>query len=69
MFDNEFTLVRQGGDGWEGSVEVVGFIRYRNTIEIPIDESWIVQGTVRISLLRLFPTSHSKVSKRGRCTG
>eukprot|EP01045_Picozoa_sp_COSAG04_P015552 COSAG04_NODE_1236_length_7618_cov_4.893470_1_plen_454_part_10 len=46
MFDNEFTLVRQGGAGWEGSVEVVGFIRYRNTIEIPNDESWVVQGIV-----------------------
>ena len=52
MFENEFTLVRQGGAGWEGSVEVVGFIRYHNTIEVPNDESWIVQGTVRISLLR-----------------
>eukprot|EP01045_Picozoa_sp_COSAG04_P009420 COSAG04_NODE_543_length_12846_cov_7.281556_5_plen_509_part_00 len=46
MFDNDFTLVRQGGAGWQGSVEVVGFIHYRNTIEIPNDESWIVQGTV-----------------------
>ena len=46
MFDNEFTLVRQGGAGWQGSVEVVGFIRYHNTIEIPINENWIVQGSV-----------------------
>ena len=46
MFDNEFTLVRQGGAGWQGSVEVVGFIHYHNTIEIPTEESWIIQGTV-----------------------
>eukprot|EP01045_Picozoa_sp_COSAG04_P005278 COSAG04_NODE_242_length_19007_cov_3.089433_10_plen_475_part_00 len=47
MFDNEFTLTRQGGgSGWEGSVEVVGFIHYHNTITIPNDENWIVQGIV-----------------------
>eukprot|EP01045_Picozoa_sp_COSAG04_P011836 COSAG04_NODE_775_length_10405_cov_20.166214_6_plen_1349_part_00 len=48
MFDNEFTLTLQGGggSGWEGSVEVAGFIRYHNTITIPNDENWIVQGIV-----------------------
>ena len=47
MFDNEFTLNRQGGgSAWEGSVEVVGFIHYHNTITIPNDENWIVQGSV-----------------------
>ena len=46
MYDNEFTLVREGGAGWQGSVEVVGFVRYHNTIEIPNDENWIVQGAV-----------------------
>merc|ERR1711969_96596 len=48
MFDNEFTLTLQGGggSGWEGSVEVVGFIHYHNTITIPNDENWIVQGVV-----------------------
>jgi len=39
MFNNEYTLTRQGGSGWQGSVEVVGFIHYHNTIEIPADES------------------------------
>ena len=47
MFNNEFTLIRQGGgSSWQGSVEVVGFIHYHNTITIPIDENWIVQGIV-----------------------
>merc|ERR1711960_64864 len=47
MFDNEFTLTRQGGgSGWQGSVEVAGFIHYHNTITIPNDENWIVQGIV-----------------------
>ena len=47
MFDNEFTLTLQGGgSGWEGSVEVAGFIHYHNTITIPNDENWIVQGIV-----------------------
>eukprot|EP01045_Picozoa_sp_COSAG04_P005880 COSAG04_NODE_280_length_18201_cov_5.871119_4_plen_519_part_00 len=47
MFDNEFTLTRQGdSSGWEGSVEVAGFIHYQNTITIPNDENWIVQGIV-----------------------
>ena len=47
MFDNDFTLVRQGGgSSWQGSVEVVGFIHYHNTITIPNDENWIVQGLV-----------------------
>eukprot|EP01045_Picozoa_sp_COSAG04_P007883 COSAG04_NODE_422_length_14618_cov_11.903712_11_plen_1388_part_01 len=47
MFDNEFTLTRQGGgSGWEGSVEVAGFIHFRNTITIPNNENWIVQGIV-----------------------
>ena len=47
MFDNEFTLTRLGGgSAWEGSVEVAGFIHYHNTITIPNDENWIVQGRV-----------------------
>eukprot|EP01043_Picozoa_sp_COSAG02_P035309 COSAG02_NODE_2520_length_8610_cov_4.542474_5_plen_1472_part_00 len=49
MFDNDYTLVRQGGTGWQGSVEVIGFIRFHNTIEIPNDESWIIQGGIDIS--------------------
>eukprot|EP01045_Picozoa_sp_COSAG04_P002415 COSAG04_NODE_88_length_27314_cov_6.056476_10_plen_648_part_00 len=44
MFDNEFTVSRQGAASWQGSVEIVGFIRYRNTITIPNNENWIVQG-------------------------
>eukprot|EP01045_Picozoa_sp_COSAG04_P013249 COSAG04_NODE_930_length_9363_cov_28.745898_1_plen_515_part_00 len=47
MYDNEFTLTRQGGgSAWQGSVEVAGFIHYHNTITIPNDENWIVQGIV-----------------------
>ena len=46
MFNNDFTLTQVGGSGWEGSVEVVGFIHYHNTITIPNDENWIVQGVV-----------------------
>ena len=45
MFDNEYTLTRQGPvSPWQGSVEVVGFIDYHNTITIPNSENWIVQG-------------------------
>merc|ERR1711969_130534 len=47
MYDNEFILTWQGGgSGWQGSVEVAGFIHYHNTITIPNDENWIVQGIV-----------------------
>eukprot|EP01045_Picozoa_sp_COSAG04_P017206 COSAG04_NODE_1505_length_6506_cov_4.798335_5_plen_972_part_00 len=48
MYDNDFALTLQGGGGlgWEGSVEVAGFIHYHNTITIPNDENWIVQGIV-----------------------
>jgi hypothetical protein len=47
MFDNEYTLTRQGpASSWQGSVEVVGFINYHNTITIPNSENWIVQGNV-----------------------
>ena len=37
---------RGGAAAWQGSVEVVGFIHYHNTITIPNDENWIVHGTV-----------------------
>jgi hypothetical protein len=47
MFDNEFTLTRIGGGAsWQGFVEVVGFTDYHNTIVVPNDENWIVQGMV-----------------------
>jgi hypothetical protein len=47
MYDNEYTLTRQGpASSWQGSVEVVGFIDYHNTITIPNSENWIVQGNV-----------------------
>ncbi len=46
MFDNEFTIARNGDAGWEGSIEVAGFIHYHNTITIPNDESWIIQGQI-----------------------
>eukprot|EP01045_Picozoa_sp_COSAG04_P003609 COSAG04_NODE_148_length_22826_cov_11.360026_4_plen_2104_part_00 len=82
MFDNEFTLVRQGRAGWEGAVEVIGFVRYHNTVEIPNDESWIVQGTVepttglqaslnaRLSSGTALAPSHANIVLRGiRFTG
>eukprot|EP01045_Picozoa_sp_COSAG04_P010948 COSAG04_NODE_689_length_11142_cov_6.664041_7_plen_583_part_00 len=47
MFDNDFTLTKLSAPAsWQGSVEVVGFIHYHNTITIPNDENWIVQGIV-----------------------
>ena len=47
MFDNEFTLTKLSAPAsWQGSVEVAGFIHYHNTITIPNDENWIVQGRV-----------------------
>eukprot|EP01045_Picozoa_sp_COSAG04_P003494 COSAG04_NODE_143_length_23569_cov_6.195356_2_plen_749_part_00 len=47
MFANDFTLTKLSSPAsWQGSVEVVGFIHYRNTITIPNDENWIVQGRV-----------------------
>ena len=47
MFDNEFTLTKLSDPtSWQGSVEVVGFVHYHNTITIPNDENWIVQGQV-----------------------
>ena len=46
MSDGEFTLTHRGGSSsWQGSVAVVGFIHYHNTITIPNDEKWIVQDT------------------------
>ena len=46
MFNNDFTLTQVGGSDWQGSVEVVGFVHYHNTITIPNNENWIVQGIV-----------------------
>ena len=47
MFDNDFTLTKLSAPAsWQGSVEVAGFIHYHNTITIPNDENWIVQGRV-----------------------
>lgn len=47
MFDNEFTITRQQPTAaWQGSIEVVGFIHYHNTITIPNNESWIIQGNI-----------------------
>eukprot|EP01043_Picozoa_sp_COSAG02_P026637 COSAG02_NODE_1540_length_12016_cov_20.828480_7_plen_1206_part_01 len=44
MFDNRFTLTTVAGSDWEGTVEVVTKEDFENTIMIPNDESWIVQG-------------------------
>jgi predicted outer membrane repeat protein len=47
MFDNDFTLLREpSASSWQGSVEVIGFIQYHDTITIPNNENWIVQGNV-----------------------
>merc|ERR1711969_401071 len=47
MYNNDFTLTKLSvPTSWQGSVEVAGFIHYHNTITIPNDENWIVQGLV-----------------------
>ena len=46
MFDNAFTLTRPDESIWQGTVAVVGFAPYFNTITIPNEESWIVQGSL-----------------------
>ena len=47
MFSNDFTLTQTSGSaGWAGSVSVVGFVDFFNTITIPNDESWIIHGTM-----------------------
>ena len=47
MYDNDFTLTKLSvPTSWQGLVEVAGFIHYHNTITIPNDENWIVQGRV-----------------------
>ena len=45
MYANDFVLTQgTGGEGWEGSVAVVGFINFHNTIVVPVDEKWILHG-------------------------
>eukprot|EP01045_Picozoa_sp_COSAG04_P012707 COSAG04_NODE_866_length_9767_cov_2.846400_1_plen_2137_part_00 len=44
LYDNEFTLRRTtADDGWEGSVSVHTMVT-DNTIDIPLDENWLIQG-------------------------
>lgn len=45
LFDNNFTLTRSsaGTDGWLGTIAVLGYVP-DNSIYIPQDEKWIVQG-------------------------
>eukprot|EP01043_Picozoa_sp_COSAG02_P014325 COSAG02_NODE_589_length_19902_cov_119.928939_4_plen_1346_part_00 len=43
MSDSNYTLTRQSGDEWHGSIEVVSFVPDK-TIVIPLDEQWIVHG-------------------------
>eukprot|EP01045_Picozoa_sp_COSAG04_P006005 COSAG04_NODE_288_length_17855_cov_32.496621_4_plen_243_part_00 len=45
MFDNHFSLTNDD-ESWQGTVEVVGYIQYHGTIEIPVDETWIIQGAI-----------------------
>ncbi len=46
MFDNHFTIGRVDteNDGWIGTIAVHSFVP-DNTIDIPVSESWIIQGT------------------------
>ena len=46
MFSNDFTMRQMGAVGWRGTVSVVGIVEHFDTITIPNDESWIVQGAV-----------------------
>jgi hypothetical protein len=76
MFDNVFTLTRPDLSVWQGSVEVAGFIHYHNTITVPNDEDWIVQGVVdpttglpasldaRISSGNMMERSHASIILR-----
>jgi hypothetical protein len=45
LYDNDFTLERTSfaDDGWSGTVEVHTFVP-DNTIRIPVNEAWIIQG-------------------------
>ena len=43
LFGNDFTLTRQGGAGWQGTVSVLSVVD-DNTIYVPLDENWIIQG-------------------------
>jgi hypothetical protein len=38
-----FTLSKSSAD-WVGTVEIVGFVQYHGSIQIPVDEKWIIQG-------------------------
>jgi hypothetical protein len=47
MYENEYTLAIVGGNsGWAGSVEIAGYVDYQNTIEVPPDGKWIIQGAL-----------------------
>jgi hypothetical protein len=44
MFDNNYTFTKiDDGSGWQGTVEVVSFVD-DNSIYVPADEEWIIQG-------------------------
>jgi hypothetical protein len=47
LYDNNFTLTRTSAasDGWQGSVAVLGYVP-DNSIYIPPDEKWVIQGGV-----------------------
>ena len=47
LYDNNFTLTRTSSatDGWVGTVSVLGYVP-DNSIHIPRDEKWIIQGGV-----------------------
>ena len=56
MFDNHFTVGRTdaAGDGWSGTIAVYSTVP-DNTIDIPVDESWILQGTAIDGLPTILP--------------
>ena len=42
MYKNNFELIRESGNGWQGTVSVISYVQ-DNTIYIP-NENWIIQG-------------------------
>jgi hypothetical protein len=47
MFDNDYTITKVI-DGWQGTVSVVSRVK-DNTIHIPVQENWIIQGAIDLS--------------------
>lgn len=43
MYQNNFNLTRETGDGWQGDVSVMSYVQ-DNSIYIPNEENWIIHG-------------------------